>query len=285
MKNCYHILGLESNSTQEEIKQAFKVNAKHFHPDKHEGNEFFANKFIEIKEAYEILSDAHQKKAHDDYHGLNQSPSSNYNQESDSDYSSKSSNSESFDSSKSYSQTVTEEHYYHWAEQKAENNDYLGALELIGEGMKKFPKSGLLDFAEGQVQESFGFYVRALKSYKKAFNGGIIPAKDAMIKLESILNNAIEIVKKHQINGILFCIVGIVITIIGNAVGNLAMGAIAGTIINLIGSILITRRSFNELPKNLIDSLGNYSFETNLFGILVVLFALGSSALTAMFIN
>lgn len=70
MKNYYLILGLEPKCTVEEIKKAYKEYAKHYHPDRHSGNEFFSQKFIEIKEAYDNLNNIKLKEAHDLYHGF-----------------------------------------------------------------------------------------------------------------------------------------------------------------------------------------------------------------------
>jgi len=79
MKNYYQILGLKQNCNNEQIKSAFKEYAKHYHPDKHQGNTFFADKFIEVKEAYDNLMDYQIRKTHDDFHNLNQTHQSSSN--------------------------------------------------------------------------------------------------------------------------------------------------------------------------------------------------------------
>ena len=70
VKNCYQTLGLESNCTDEQIKSAFRKYAQHYHPDKHKDNPFFAEKFIEIKEAYDTLINYNTRKKHDEYHNI-----------------------------------------------------------------------------------------------------------------------------------------------------------------------------------------------------------------------
>lgn len=65
MTNYYDILGIESNATQEQIKKAFRINAVKYHPDKNSGDPEFAKKFIEVKEAYDILSDSIKKQEYD----------------------------------------------------------------------------------------------------------------------------------------------------------------------------------------------------------------------------
>jgi len=65
MKNYYQILGLESNASKMEIKKAYKIYATKFHPDKQNGDKFFEERFKEILEAYEILSDDSKRANYD----------------------------------------------------------------------------------------------------------------------------------------------------------------------------------------------------------------------------
>lgn len=65
MKNYYQILGLEKNATLEEIKKAYRIYAPKFHPDKQDGDKFFEERFKEIQEAYEILSDNNKRAIFD----------------------------------------------------------------------------------------------------------------------------------------------------------------------------------------------------------------------------
>jgi curved DNA-binding protein CbpA len=61
MKDFYKILRVEPSATEEEIKAAYRKLAHQHHPDKG-GNE---DKFKEINEAYQILSDKYQRGAYD----------------------------------------------------------------------------------------------------------------------------------------------------------------------------------------------------------------------------
>ena len=61
-KNYYDILGINNNSTQNIIKNAFRKLSLQFHPDKDNSD---GQKFKEINEAYQILSDIDKKKQHD----------------------------------------------------------------------------------------------------------------------------------------------------------------------------------------------------------------------------
>jgi molecular chaperone DnaJ len=61
-KNYYVILGVSSNATLEEIKSAFRRRAMELHPDR-SGKE--SSPFLEVQEAYDVLSDATQRRRYD----------------------------------------------------------------------------------------------------------------------------------------------------------------------------------------------------------------------------
>lgn len=65
MVNYYHVLGLTENATPEEVKSAFKKLAVKYHPDKHPGRPEMEEKFKEINEAHQILSDPYEKARFD----------------------------------------------------------------------------------------------------------------------------------------------------------------------------------------------------------------------------
>jgi len=66
-KNYYKLLDLPKNvkSTQDEIKTAYRVQAKKYHPDVNIQNKAAEERFKDITEAYRILSDPIQKKKYD----------------------------------------------------------------------------------------------------------------------------------------------------------------------------------------------------------------------------
>ena len=67
-KDLYEILGINRDATEDEIKKAFRQQARKYHPDNKEtGNE---DHFKEINQAYEILSDQEKRAVYDQY-GLN----------------------------------------------------------------------------------------------------------------------------------------------------------------------------------------------------------------------
>jgi DnaJ-class molecular chaperone len=63
--NHYKILGVGDNATQEEIRRSFRNLALKYHPDRNKNSEEAKQKFVQIVEAYEILSDAHARKHYD----------------------------------------------------------------------------------------------------------------------------------------------------------------------------------------------------------------------------
>lgn len=65
MKDYYQILNLDRKANLEEIKKAYRLYASKFHPDKHQGDKFFEEKFKEILEAYEILSNQDKRNIYD----------------------------------------------------------------------------------------------------------------------------------------------------------------------------------------------------------------------------
>lgn len=65
MKNHYQSLGIKPNATLEEIKTSYRKLALKFHPDKNDGDKFFSERFKDILEAYEILSNVEKRKSYD----------------------------------------------------------------------------------------------------------------------------------------------------------------------------------------------------------------------------
>ena len=65
MTNCYKILGVKDFAPAEEIKTAYRKLSKKFHPDVNDGDKFFEERFKELQNAYETLTDQRQKDIHD----------------------------------------------------------------------------------------------------------------------------------------------------------------------------------------------------------------------------
>ena len=65
-RNYYEVLGVDKKATPEEIKSAYRKLAMKYHPDRNRGNEAeAAEKFKEINEAHETLSDQQKRAAYD----------------------------------------------------------------------------------------------------------------------------------------------------------------------------------------------------------------------------
>lgn len=65
-KDYYKTLGICKGSTEEDIKKAYRKQALKWHPDKNK-SAAAEEKFKEIAEAYEVLSDAKKREVYDQY--------------------------------------------------------------------------------------------------------------------------------------------------------------------------------------------------------------------------
>jgi len=65
-KDYYSILGVKKDASQDQIKSAYRKLAMKYHPDKNQGNKEAEQKFKEITEANEVLSDPEKRKHYDE---------------------------------------------------------------------------------------------------------------------------------------------------------------------------------------------------------------------------
>ncbi|MFZ2089198.1 MAG: J domain-containing protein [Desulfobaccales bacterium] len=66
-KDYYTTLGVSKTATQEDIKKAFRKLARKHHPDVNPGDDAATEKFKEISEAYEVLSDPEKRQKYDQF--------------------------------------------------------------------------------------------------------------------------------------------------------------------------------------------------------------------------
>lgn len=66
-RDYYEVLGLSRDASEDDLKKAYRKLAIQYHPDKNPGNVESEEKFKEISEAYEILSDPQKKALYDQY--------------------------------------------------------------------------------------------------------------------------------------------------------------------------------------------------------------------------
>ncbi len=64
-KDYYSILGVDKNASREQIQKAFRKLARKYHPDVNPGDKTAEDKFKEINEAHEVLSDPEKRKKYD----------------------------------------------------------------------------------------------------------------------------------------------------------------------------------------------------------------------------
>ncbi len=66
-RDYYEVLGVSRDASPEEIKKAFRKLARQYHPDVNRNDHNTAEKFKEVNEAYEVLSNAEKREAYDHF--------------------------------------------------------------------------------------------------------------------------------------------------------------------------------------------------------------------------
>ena len=66
-RDYYEVLGVEKGASAEEIKKAYRKSAMKYHPDRNPGDKEAEEKFKELGEAYEVLSDEDKRARYDQF--------------------------------------------------------------------------------------------------------------------------------------------------------------------------------------------------------------------------
>ncbi|MCB9133963.1 MAG: DnaJ domain-containing protein [Anaerolineales bacterium] len=66
-QDYYQTLGVNKNASQDEIRDAFRKLARQYHPDANQGDKASEEKFKQINEAYQVLSDADKRSKYDQF--------------------------------------------------------------------------------------------------------------------------------------------------------------------------------------------------------------------------
>ena len=66
-RDYYEVLGLGKGASEAELKKAFRKFARKYHPDVNPGDKTAEQKFKELNEAYEVLSDAKKRQQYDQF--------------------------------------------------------------------------------------------------------------------------------------------------------------------------------------------------------------------------
>ena len=66
-RDYYEVLGVAKNASEEDLKKAYRKQAKKYHPDLNPGDKEAEAKFKEVNEAYEVLGDKEKRARYDQF--------------------------------------------------------------------------------------------------------------------------------------------------------------------------------------------------------------------------
>lgn len=167
-ENYYLTLGVSQNASVEEIKTAFRSLARQYHPDLNPGDSVSAEKFKQISQAYDVLSDSSKRRRYDRQIPLQQP------QRSTTTY---------YKTSSSRVSPKTAQDYYSRGTVRAQNKKYRKAIEDYTQAIKLDPK-----FVDAYLK-------RCEMRYKMGDNQGVL--NDCY----ELLNIDFKLAKAHYYQG------------------------------------------------------------------------------------
>src|SRR5215475_12436576 len=66
-RDYYEVLGVSKTASQDDIRKAHRKLVRQYHPDVNKNNKAAEEKFKEVQEAYDVLSDEHKRKHYDQF--------------------------------------------------------------------------------------------------------------------------------------------------------------------------------------------------------------------------
>jgi tetratricopeptide (TPR) repeat protein len=175
-RNYYKILEITRNATTEEIKEAYRRLAREYHPDLHPGNPAAEERFKEICEAYEVLSDSVQRTQYDqnldpgrkEGQKLGKSPQDYYvravSKALDKDYQG---------AIADYTKAIElnpdfVEAYIKRGETRYKMGDARGALQDCNQALRINPKLSQAYYYQGRARYRLGYTQAAIEAYTQA---------------------------------------------------------------------------------------------------------------------
>src|SRR5207247_1192024 len=76
-RDCYEVLGVKRDASEEEIKRAYRQLAREHHPDRNPGDKQAESRFKEVQEAYDILSNKDKRSQYDQFGHVSGQPGFN----------------------------------------------------------------------------------------------------------------------------------------------------------------------------------------------------------------